>query len=229
VNGPNLVAALVGLAVAWGGTALLVSPAGRLLGDPEQIATKLLGQLALWTLFASVLGVVIFWEQQPLGSLWLQSLGWQSVAWGLAFTAFTLWLVIPAREWVRRSARLPGYRAGATKVIDLPLWFRVVAVITAGVVEETLFHGYAVTRLILLTGSVWLAGTLAVTAFASLHFPFWGAGPVLAFLVGDIVSTAFFIWRQDLLAMIVAHCTIDAWGLIVSPLYSEWWKERRFS
>jgi hypothetical protein len=188
-----------------------------------------LGQIALWALFAAVLGVVILWEEQSLGSLWLQALHWESVAWGLAFTVFTLRFVIPAREWVRRAAHLPGYAAGVEKVLDLPIWFRVFAVITAGVVEETLFHGYAVTRLILFTGSLWLAGALAVSVFASLHFPFWGAGPVLAFLVGDLVSTAFFIWRQDLLAMIVAHCTIDAWGLLVSPLYSEWWKERRFS
>src|SRR5215831_17892071 len=139
MNGPGLAAPVAGLGIAWGGTALLVSPVGRLLGDPERIATKCLGQLALWTLFAGVLGVVILWEQQPLSSLWLQSLRWESVAWGLAFTAFTLWLVIPAREWVRRAARLSGYRAGAEKVIDLPLWFRVLAVITAGVVEETLF------------------------------------------------------------------------------------------
>ena len=109
------------------------------------------------------------------------------------------------------------------------MWFRVAAVVTAGVVEETLFNGFAVTRLALLTGSLWLAGALSVTVFAGLHVPFWGAGPALSFLIGGTASTAFFIWRQDLLAMIVAHVAIDAWGLVITPLYSEWWKERRFS
>ena len=96
-------------------------------------------------------------------------------------------------------------------------------------VEIELFHGYAVTRLAFLTGDLWLAGILSVTVFAGLHVPFWGAGPGLAFLVGGAASTAFFIWRQDLLAMVVAHVAVDAWGLVVTPLYSEWWKDRRFS
>jgi hypothetical protein len=179
--------------------------------------------------FAVVVSIVMLWEQQPLASLWLQPFRWQSVAWGVALTLALLRLVIPAREWLRRAAGLSGYAAGVERVLALPIWFRVVAVVTAGVVEETLFHGYAVTRLLLLTGSLWLAGMLAITVFAALHFPYWGAGPVLAFLVGDIVTTAFFIWRQDLLAMVVAHCAVDAWGLVVTPLYGEWWKERRFS
>jgi hypothetical protein len=168
-------------------------------------------------------------ENQPLASLWLQPPRLQSVAWGLILAVATVGLVIPAREWVRRTAGLPGFAAGVEKVLALPIWFRVVAVITAGVVEETLFHGYAVTRLVLLTGSLWLGGSLAITVFALLHFPFWSAGPALAFFVGDVVSTSFLIWRQDLLAMIVAHCTVDAWGLVITPLYSEWWKESRFS
>ncbi len=29
--------------------------------------------------------------------------------------------------------------------------------------------------------------------------------------------------------MMVAHLTIDAWGLVVTPLFSEWWKDGRFS
>ena len=229
MNSPNILPSLIGLLVAWGGTALLVSPAGRLLGDPERMRTKCLGQIALWLVLVAVVAIVLLWERQPLASLWLQPFAWQSVAWGLALTVVILRLVIPAREWLRRAAGLSGYAAGVEKVLGLPVWFRVAAVITAGVVEETLFHGYAVTRLLLLTGSLWWSGGLAITVFAALHFPFWGAGPVLAFLVGDIVSTAFFIWRQDLLAMVVAHCTIDAWGLVVAPLYGEWWRERRFS
>jgi hypothetical protein len=35
----------------------------------------------------------------------------------------------------------------------------------------------------------------------------------------------FFIWRRDLLAMIVFHITTDAIGLVVTPMFSEWWKE----
>jgi len=221
----QVVPALVDLALAWGGRALLASPAGRLLGSPERITTKCLEQVALWLLFAAIVAIVVSWEKQPLASLWLRPLDGKSVAWGLLFALATICVVIPATEWVRRAAGLAGYAAGVEQVLALPIWFRVVAVITAGVVEETLFRGYAVTRLTLLTGSLWFAGALSVAIFAGLHLPFWGAGPTLSFLLGGVVSTAFFIWRQDLLAMIVGHTFVDAWGLVLTPLFSEWWKE----
>ena len=110
------------------------------------------------------------------------------------------------------------------KVLGLPLWLRVVAVITAGTVEETLFRGYTVTRLSKLTGSMWLAAALSVTAFAALHIPVWGIGPSFSFLLGGAATTAFFIWRRDLLAMVLAHIAIDAWALAVTPHFFGWWK-----
>lgn len=147
MSGSHVVPALVGLALAWGGTALLVSPAGRLLGSPERITTKCLEQAALWLLLAAIVAIVVSWEKQPLASLWLRPLDGKSVAWGLLFALATICVVIPATEWVRRAADLAGYAVGVEKVLALPIWFRVVAVITAAVVEETLFRGYAVTRL----------------------------------------------------------------------------------
>jgi membrane protease YdiL (CAAX protease family) len=131
--------------------------------------------------------------------------------------------LFPATEWLRKAVGLPDYAAGMEQALALPIWLRVVAVVTAGIVEETLFRGYTVTRLARLTGSLWLAAGLAASVFAALHLPVWGRGPSLAVLIGGLVTTAFFIWRRDLLAMIIAHVAIDAWGLVVTPLYSEWW------
>ena len=215
---------MIGLLVAWGGTALLVSPVARSLGSPSSIVAKCLGQAALWLLFAAVIGIVVLWEKQPLASLWLRPFHWQSTAWaGLLVLAHIL-LLFPVTEWVRKAAGLPGYAAGMEEALALPAWFRVVAVVTAGVVEETLFRGYAVTRLARLTGSLWLAAAVSASVFAALHLPVWGTGPSLAFLIGGVATTAFFIWRRDLLAMIIAHVAIDAWALVITPLYSTWWR-----
>ena len=43
------------------------------------------------------------------------------------------------------------------RVPVLPVWFRGVAVVTAGIVEDTLFLGYSFTRSALITGNQWLA------------------------------------------------------------------------
>jgi len=51
-----------------------------------------------------------------------------------------------------------------------------------------------------------------------------GCWPSLAFLLGGLATTVFFVWRKDLLAMMLAHVFVDAWGLIVTPLTSRWWE-----
>jgi hypothetical protein len=58
-----------------------------------------------------------------------------------------------------------------------------------------------------------------------LHVPVWGWGFTLGGLVSGAAAMAFFIWRKDLLAMMVFHMSTDAIGLVVAPMFSEWWKK----
>jgi CAAX protease family protein len=220
---------LVGLAIAWGGILLLISPASRLLGDPQRLSANILGQLALWSLFAAILVIVIKWERRPLGSMWLQPFHWSSIGWGVIYTLFALLVVMPAREWVRRAVGLPGFASGMEKILALPIWFRIFAALTAGVVEDLLFFGFTLTRLATVTGSLVVAAAITVVASAAVHIPNWGVGPSISFVAGGIPAAAFFIWRKDLLAMIVAHACIDLWALAVTPLFSAWWLDVRWS
>jgi membrane protease YdiL (CAAX protease family) len=205
---------LVGLAIAWGGVLLAT-----------RIATVGRGQVALWTIFAAVLAIVVFWERAPLSSLGLQPLAWSSFAWGIAYAVVGVILIAPAREVARRALGLPGFAAGMTPIVALPLWVRVAIAISAGIIEETLFTGFTITRLATLTGSLWIAAAVAIAAFAAIHIPNWGVGPAVSLLVGGIPWVAFFLWRRDLLAMIVAHAAIDVWGFAISPRFSRWWLE----
>ena len=219
----NLVASLVGLIVAWGGPLVLLSPADRLLGAPNRMTTKVLEQLVLWGLLGIIVVIVIFWEKQPLASLGLRPFRWSSVAWGLLLAAVTIYVVMPSLAWALHVAGIPGFDAGMAKILILPLWVRVIAVVTAGIVEDSLFLGYAFTRLTLLTGSYWMSGLLTVLVVSLLHFPHWGVGPVLAYFVAVGLATGFFVWRRDLFANIVAHVTVDAMGLVIMPLLTKAW------
>lgn len=213
----NHMATLVGLITAWGGVAVLISPAGRLLGPTEHLVTRVLGQLVLWALLAIIVAIVIFWEKQPLASMGLRRFRWASVGWGLVLAAAMICVVMPLLTWALRGAGIPGFEAGIGKVLVLPLWFRIFAVFTAGIVEDALFLGYAFTRLTRLTGSYWIAGGVSVMVSSLLHLPHWGAGPVLAYLVAGAVTTTFFVWRRDLLANMTAHVTVDAMALVIIP------------
>ena len=216
--------AIVGLLLAWGGTALLVSPAAGLVGDSSSVSGGVVGQVALWLLFAAVVGIVVFWEKQPLRSLWLKPLEWQSLGWASVLTLFSILVMFPITEWVRKAVGLSDYASGMETTLAYPAWLRVIAVLTAGIVEETLFRGFAVTRLLRLGGNVPVAIGVSSAVFAALHLPFWGSGPSLAFFVGGIATTAFFVWRRDLLAMILAHIAIDMWALVITPAGSRWWE-----
>ena len=102
------------------------------------------------------------------------------------------------------------------KVLVLPVWIRLIATITAGIVEDGLFLGYTFTRLEQLVGP-WLGGVISIAASALLHLPHWGWGPVLAYLFTGAIGTAFFVWRRDLLANMTAHVVVDTMGIVIVP------------
>ena len=176
-------------------------------------------------LAAAVLASVLFWEKQTLRSLWLQQFRWQSIAWGLLLVALYYSMLFPFGEWVRRSAGLSGFGAGMDQVTRFPLWYRTVAVVGAGIGEEILFRGFSVTRLAMLTGRIWLAALVTLVGFYMLHVPVWGWGFALGGLVSGAAAMGFFIWRKDLLAMMVFHISTDAIGLVIAPIFSDWWKK----
>lgn len=215
--------AISGLLLAWVGTALLVSPVGRSATDASSKLTFIIGQIALWLLCAVVVGIVVYWEKRQLTSLWLKPFQWQSLAWAGVLVLVAILLLFPLTEWVRRAVGLPGYARGMETALAYPVWLRVLAVLTAGVVEETLFRGFAVTRLLELGAGVPLAIVVSSAVFAALHLPVWGTGPSLGFFIAGLATTAFFVWRRDLVAMIIAHVAIDMWGLVITPALSRWW------
>jgi membrane protease YdiL (CAAX protease family) len=222
----STLASLTGLAIAWGGTALLISPAAlQLFGNPSNVPMAFVGQALLWVIAAVVVAIVLFWERQSLASLWLKPFRWQSIAWGLALLAIYYTVTLPLSESVRHAAGLSGFAQGMEQVMRFPISYRIAAVMGAGVVEEALFRGYTVTRLTMLTGNVWLAGGLALIGFAAMHVPSWGWSFAIVSLLGGAVATAFFVWKKDLLAMMVFHACTDAIGLVVAPLFSDWWKD----
>jgi membrane protease YdiL (CAAX protease family) len=224
----SVLAIFFALTLAWKGTALLLSPAAvRLFDNPANLPMAFLGQALLWAIAAAVIAIVLFWERKPLASLWFQPFRWQSIAWGLALVAIYYAVVFPISEWVRRAAGLPGYALGMERVMQFPVSYRIVAFMSAGVVEELLFRGYTITRLTMLTKNVWLAGALSLFGFAALHAPYWGWGFVRISLIGGTVATTFFIWKKDLLAMMVFHACTDAVGLVIAPMFSDWWREPR--
>ncbi len=210
-------ATFIGLCIALGGPALLAGSARKILGGSGNLTTSLLAQLVLWVLLGLILAVVILWEKQPLSSIGWRHLSWESLAWGLVLAGALIFLVSPVLIWLLKKTGLSGFEGGLAKLANLPVWFLVIAAVTAGVVEEALYRGYAIERLALFTGSYWWAGLISLVVFALAHLSSWGFGPMLTFMLSGGLLTIFYIWKQDLLACMIAHAVTDAIGLIIMP------------
>jgi uncharacterized protein len=210
---PTLGALLLALA----GPPLLTIVARRTLGDALSVARILPFDLALWAMLAVVLWVVVRVERQPLASIGLHRPRWSTLAWALVLLVGISFVVVPAVLRLAYAAGLPGYESGLARLMRLPAWYRVFLAVSAGVVEEVLYRGYAVERLAALTGSRWRGGALAVGVFTLAHVPAWGVGPLPVFLVASAVATAFYLWKRDLVALMIAHALGDAIGLVWLP------------
>lgn len=60
---------------------------------------------------------------------------------GLLLAGVFIFIVAPAETAGLRAAGLQGFDAGIARTVALPVWLRIVAVVTAGVVEDTLLIG----------------------------------------------------------------------------------------
>jgi membrane protease YdiL (CAAX protease family) len=209
--------ALATLALALGGPPAIAVAARRGIGDSTSVAAALPFDLLLWGLFAAVLASVIRVERKPLASIGFKTPGWSTVVWSLLLLLGINFMLAPAVMWAAANAGIAGYEAGLTPLLALPAWYRVFLAVSAGVIEETLYRGYAVERLALLTGSYWSSGAIAVLVFGVAHIPFWGIGPALVSLAAGAAATFFYVWKRDLPALIVAHAVGDTLGLVVVP------------
>jgi membrane protease YdiL (CAAX protease family) len=82
--------------------------------------------------------------------------------------------------------------------------------------EELLYRGYAITRLFDLTGSYVLASIVSVAAFGLAHVPMWGWAPAATTIVSAGIVTVIYLWRQDILALILAHVATDLYGIVLA-------------
>ncbi|HZM85241.1 MAG TPA: CPBP family intramembrane glutamic endopeptidase [Blastocatellia bacterium] len=203
----------LGLLVALGGPEVVAAISLYVGRDEPNIGLQVFLQVLFCGLGVFIVLLVRRGEHLPLSSIGLKRPGWSTAVTALLLFLAGFWLLpIVTNPMVKAWGR-EGADAGIAQLAVLPAWFRVILGATGGIVEETLYRGYAVERLTMLTGRRWLGAGLATLAFAAAHIPAWGIGFALtADLPAGILLVAFYLWRRDLIANMLAHSA----GLIVA-------------
>jgi len=195
------------LTVALAGPPVLVLVSRRILGDTPSLAIEIALQLLYCGMAAFVLWVLTTRERLPIASIGIRRPSWSTLAWGAVLFAGVQFVPFLTRPIVQFFGT-HRVDEGLHQLAALPLWFRLVLAITGGVIEETLYRGYVIERLTAITNQRWLAGVVSAAVFGLAHIPYWGLGFALSTdLPFGIVMTAFYLWRRDLVANMLAHST----------------------
>ena len=197
------------------GPALLVVLSTWLFGDTPALPLTVAIQAVYCGLAAVLIWAALRAERAPITSLGVQPPTWRTfVLAAVLFTVSQFVLPMMTTPLVQRLGTA-GLEAGLRHIASWPLWFRLIAAVSGGVIEETLYRGYATERLVTLTGSRWVGGALAALGFGLAHIPTWGSAfAVASDLPFGILMTVVYIWRRDLMANILAHSATLVVGLL---------------
>lgn len=205
-------------ATATGLTLALVAPLlyalviGPVLLQPRMTPTgyALTGFAVHWALALGLLALTRWGEGRSLVSLGIERLTWRMAALAVGLGVL-LSLTVPLLT-VLISQIIPAPESGG--IVDTASGYTpgilLLSVLTAGITEEILFRGYAIERLIELTRRPWISALISLGVFVLTHLAGWN----LAHVVGVVlplgtILTALYMWRRNLVFVIIAHIMVD--------------------
>nr|WP_305882802.1 CPBP family intramembrane glutamic endopeptidase [Halobellus rarus] len=159
----------------------------------------------------------------------LASIGWRvespSVLLGQVLVGFGVLVgshVLTAPLWARVGDGGDSLAAGIGSFASLSTPERLFVAFTAGATEETAFHGYALERLLSLTGSAPLAGGLSAAAFVVGHAgDTWDRDAIRRIAQPALVMTLLYLWFRSLPALIAIHALNDSLALLLADRFDD--------
>lgn len=207
---------IVGLVFAMGWPLLLAAITHDAnLHDVRQDGIVLAAE---WIWLLVVYGIVAGLERRPFFS----TAGWRAPE-RSDWIMIAFFALIAAGMCALLAKQHPAMAVRGTilaQVYGVPLAMRAALVFTAGVCEETVFRGYGIGRLMLLTGNVWLGALITLLFFTLPHASRYGfsTGLLGVAAIGALL-TAIYIWRRNIWPCIVLHWLIDGTSLLILPAF----------
>jgi membrane protease YdiL (CAAX protease family) len=181
-----------------------------------RIALYISSSVTLWLLVGGVAAVLAF-EGASLVLLGFSANHWSWLLLvAVTLVGIGLGIGILCRALQRQSGKplTPTVRHGIPITAAEMAVFCLVLAPSAGIAEEILFRGFAITRLQHLTHSSWIAVVLTSTAFALAHVYQGWIGPLKTGL-GGLAFGAGFVLTGSLLPSMFAHTTLNALSAVL--------------
>ena len=170
----------------------------------------LLSQAMLWLLAGTVIAITLWWQRKPWSWLGIRPISWRAALLAGAL-GVVLVFAVPALT-VAVNRLVPPSEGGTVDSVasSAPAWLLLVVVLTASVTEELLFRAYPIEYLTRLTGKRWPGALLSLAAFVAIHLQGWNLGHVVGVVLPlGAVMTGLYLWRRNLVFMIITHFFLD--------------------
>ncbi len=201
-----------GRRAAFGLTVALVLPVvASATIAPEGVSSDggaIAGLTALWLIAATVTAHAVYVEELGWTAVGIRRLSAGSTAFAVT-AGLALMLLVPLLSFTAAQL-LPTGGGTIGSATQRPWSLVLAAVITAAVTEEVLFRAYPVERLWALTKSPWPGAVLGLIAFVLLHAGSWNAAHVVGVVLPlGAMQTLLYVWRRNLVLVIIAHLVAD--------------------
>ena len=187
---------------------LLALPAVSTLVAVTDFALDPVAVIAVqWVVAGVVVGVAVGVEGRSLADLGLRRPAWIDGGYLLGTTVLTLGVFLAAGP-VLRTLGLPVESGVGTASMDASLPVALAGAVTIGIVEELLFRGYPIERLLEYTESPVLAGGLPWAVFVAAHAPTWSLGNLVSVSLVAALLTVVYLRRRTLVPVVGTHVLV---------------------
>jgi uncharacterized protein len=181
---------------------------------------RFLSLVPLWVAAGVAVGLSYFVEGYPLSTFGFRGTGQKTlrarlIEWILmvVVTMVVGSLIIFFSQTVRGWITGSEVAQQQINAASFPYWVLIPAWLTAWFIEETLYRGYAIERLILLTGRPWLAGAISSLTFTAFHLLAWDWLHIATVVFpASVLLTLVYLWKRSLVWVMVIH------GIMAAPL-----------
>jgi membrane protease YdiL (CAAX protease family) len=192
--------------------ALFALPLFALLGQTV-VEVSPVEELAIqWGIVVAVVGVAVGTEGQSFAEIGFRRPTWLDLGYTLA-AVIAAFLVFAGTDPVVAALGLPVAEDAGVMAAGVGVGVALAGAVTTGIVEEILFRGYPIERLLAYTDRPLVAGGLAWGVFTLAHAVVWPAGNLLQIAAVAAVFTAVYLRRRTLVPVIAAHVLV--WAIAV--------------